>query len=296
MADYPHLHTSLAEIIQLNDEDRIEWITRPRWIGYPRAQELLAKLEDLYNVPRQVRMPNMLLIGDSNAGKSSLVETFMKRHPVDDNPNGEHIIAKVLKVQAPPAPSEDGLYAEILNSLFERLPTSSIAARRARTISVLRDVGLKVLIIDELHNLLAGTTVKQQQFLNVIKYLGNELKISIVGCGTGDLLRAVSIDPQIENRFTPHRLYKWKVDRNFLMLLKSFETILPLRQPSSLHSPLLASKLLAMSEGTIGELSGLLNAAATYAIKKGQEQITQDVLNACGYISPSDRKNRASRA
>lgn len=237
----------------------------------------------------------MLLIGDSNNGKTSLVRTFLKRHPVDENIAGESVIAKVLYVQAPPAPSEDGLYAEILNCLFERIPTSSTAARRAQVIKVLRGIDLKVLVIDELHNNLAGTTVKQQQFLNVIKYLGNELQISIVGCGTGDLLRAVSIDPQIQNRFTPLLIPKWRAGKDYRMLLKSFESIIPLRQPSALHDVALATKILAMSEGTIGETSTLLNTAALHAIRTGEERISVEVLNACDYASPSDRTQLASR-
>jgi hypothetical protein len=295
MTSYPHLHPAVIEVVQQGVDDRIKWIRNPRWIGYPRAQELLAKLEDLVHHPRQARMPNMLLIGNSNNGKTRLIQTFAQRHPVEENVGGEHIIANVLYTQAPPAPSEAGFYAEILNALFEKIPTSSVEARRARVIQVLRGIKLKVLVIDELHNILAGATVKQQHFLNVIKYIGNELQISIVGCGTGDLLRAVSIDPQIQNRFTPELLPRWQMGKEFRMLLKSFELTLPLRQPSLLHETGLASKILAMAEGTIGEISNLLNMAATYAIRYEIERITQDVLNDCGYVAPSDRTQKAAR-
>jgi len=129
----------------------------------------------------------------------------------------------------------------------------------------------------------------------MIKYLGNELQISIVGCGTGDLLRAVSIDPQIQNRFVPEILPKWQLNKEYRQLLMSFERVLPLRKPSALHEPQLATKILAMSEGTIGELSALLNLASIHAIRGGQEQITTDVLNSCGYVSPSDRTKQAAR-
>lgn len=295
MTSYSHLHPSAAEYIKQEADVRIEWLRKPRWIGYPRAQEVMGKLEDLVRHPREARMPNMLLIGGSNNGKTRLIRHFAQRHPAEENPRGEHIIAPVLYTQAPPTPSEAGFYAEILNTLFEKVPTSSTDAKRAQVIKVLRGVQLKVLIIDELHNILAGASVKQQQFLNMIKYLGNELQISIVGCGTGDLLRAVSIDPQIQNRFLPELLPKWQMNKEFRQLLMSFERILPLRQPSTLHEPILASKILAMSEGTIGELSTLLNLAATYAIRQGHEQITAEMLNACGYVSPSDRTRQAAR-
>jgi hypothetical protein len=292
---FAHLHPSLVEIVKMGTEERVNWIKKPRWIGYSRAHDILAKLEDLVHHPRQARMPNMLLIGSSNNGKTRLIQTFAQRHPADENVGGEHIIASVLYTQAPPAPSEAGLYAEILSTLFEKVPTSSLEARRTRVIQVLRGIKLKVLVIDELHNILAGATVKQQHFLNVIKYLGNELQISIVGCGTGDLLRAVSIDPQIQNRFTPELIPRWQMGKEFRMLLKSFEMTLPLQKESILSDTIIASKILAMSEGTIGEISNLLNMAASYAIRQKIEQITSDVLNDCGYVAPSDRTQLAAR-
>lgn len=295
MTTYSHLHPSAAEHVALDMEERLQWIKIPRWIGYPRAQDVMKKLEDLVRHPREARMPNMLLIGSSNNGKTRLIKNFVQRYPANENIHGEHIVAPVLYLQAPPAPSEAGFYSEILSTLFEKVPVSSTEAKRVRVIQVLRGIQLKVLVIDELHNILAGASVKQQQFLNMIKYLGNELQISIVGCGTGDLLRAVSIDPQIQNRFIPELLPKWQMNKEFRQLLMSFEMVLPLRCPSTLHEPVLASKILAMCEGTIGELSSLLNMAATYAIRRGGEQITVDVLNVCGYVSPSDRTRQAAR-
>jgi len=294
MTDFSHLHPSTRPYADMEIDARIAWLDKPRWIGYPRAQEILGKLEDLLRHPRQPRMPSMLVIGSTNNGKTNLIHNFAQRHPADENPYGEHILAPVLYIQAPPTPSESGIYSEILSTLFERVPSSSDAARRARVIDILKKIETKVLIIDELHNVLAGSSVKQQHFLNVIKYLSNELQISIVGCGTGDLLRAVSIDPQIQNRFTPELLPRWQLNTQFRQLLKSFEMVLPLKKESQLHGKFLASKIHAMSEGTIGELSTLLNQAAKYALNHGEERIDERALNACGYIPPSDRTQLAA--
>jgi hypothetical protein len=295
MTSYAHLHPGTVEVIELDAEERIRWLKRKRWIGYPRAIDVLGKLEALLTHPRETRMPNMLLIGGTNNGKSKLIQNFAERHPAEENPGGDHIIAPVLQIQTPPTPSEAGFYSEILLSLYEKVPASSTDTKRARVVQVLRGVQLKILIIDELHNMLAGTSVKQHQYLNMLKYLGNELQISIVGCGTGDLLRAVSIDPQIQNRFIPELLPRWQMNKEFRQLLMSFERVLPLRNPSALHDPQLSAKVLAMCEGTIGELSSLLNAAAEHAIRHGSEQITAEVLNDCMYISPSDRTRLAAR-
>jgi hypothetical protein len=295
MSQFNHLHPNVRTLVVSSATERTQWVKRMRWIGYTRANSAIDKLEDLLAHPRESRMPGMLLVGRSNNGKTRILKTFAERHPPDDNTKGPHILAPVLYVQAPPVPSEAGFYSEILTTLFENVPASSTDAKRAEVIRVLRGIRVKVLIVDELHNLLAGTSVKQQQFLNVIKYLANELEISIVGGGTADLLRAVSIDPQIQNRFTPTLLPKWEMGDEYRKLLASFEQVLPLQHPSKLSSTELARKILAMSEGLIGEISALLNAASAYALSRGGEKIDIDVLNDCGFIAPSDRAADAAR-
>ena len=72
-----------------------------------------------------------------------------------------------------------------------------------KVLHLLRDTQLRVLIIDEIHHILAGHIAKQRHFLNVLKYVGNELKIPLVGVGTIDALRAIQTDPQMVNRFEP---------------------------------------------------------------------------------------------
>lgn len=106
MSTYSHLNDSSIEALGLSDADRILKIRSERWIGYPKAKQILAKLEDLLIHPRTHRMPNLLIVGDTNNGKTMLVQRFKNLHPAIDNPSGEGIQAPVLLVQAPPIPDE----------------------------------------------------------------------------------------------------------------------------------------------------------------------------------------------
>lgn len=200
MSDYEHLHPQVRPIAAQDAAAREHWLNQPRWFGYPRAHEILARLEDLVHLPRQARMPSMLLLGNSNNGKTRLIERFTSLHPSQEDPQNEYIHAPVLRIETPAAPGEAAIYSQILTSLYERVPSAGTDARRDRVVQVLGGIRLKVLILDELHNILAGPKARQQQVLNTLKYLSNILSISIVGCGTGDLARAVSIDTQIQNR------------------------------------------------------------------------------------------------
>lgn len=296
MSSTSHLHESAAKLLELSDEERIERIRSPRWIGYPRAKEVLGKLEDLLAYPPSHRMPNMLIVGDTNNGKTMLVQRFCSAHPAEDNPEGEGVLAPVISVEAPPVPDESRFYDDILEVLFAPYKQhEAVSTKEKLVLTQLRNVGVRMLIVDEIHHLLAGSLNRQRAFLNVIKGLGNKLQIPFVGVGTRDAFRAIQTDPQLSNRFEPVLLPQWQDDTDFKRLLASFECMLPLRNPSKLYEAKMASRLHLMSGGYIGELSRLLSAVAVHAIKSGSEKVDGKVLDAIGWVSPADRKRQIDR-
>ena len=289
--EYAHLNDAAREALKLTNEDRIARIRAARWIGYTRAREILEQLEELLTHPKKHRMPNLLLYGDTNNGKTMIVNRFHQLHLAHDNPGGDGIVLPILIVQCPPVPDENRFYNAILEKLFAPYKSSDrVDKKQFQAIKTLERVRLKVLVLDELHNLIAGNTNRQRHFLNTIKYLGNELQIPIVGVGTKDALVALRTDPQLANRFEPAELPRWQMGKDYLKLLASFERMLPLKKPSNLIETNLAIKLLSMSEGIIGELSAILTKAAVKAIKSGKEQITVELLNSIKWIQPSKRK------
>jgi hypothetical protein len=157
-------------------------------------------------------------------------------------------------------------------------------------IKFLRAIKTKILIIDELHNLLSGNVQRQREFLNILRFIGNELQLSIVGVGIKDAYLAIQSDNQLENRFEPLILPLWKNDNEFTRLLASFGKILPLNRPSELLNEDIRSFILEKSEGTIGEISTLLTQAACEAIISGQEYIDLNILGRINYRSPTERR------
>jgi|SRR6516164_437469 len=292
MSDLSHLVETLRPVLDLPADDRIQHLRQqPHWIGYTHSKRILEKLEDLFQYPRVDRMPNLLIVGETNNGKTMIASRFQRLHPAADNVNGERHVVPVLLIQAPPSPDESRFYGAILDALgVPYKPRGFVEEKQYKVLHMLRTVQLRVLIIDEIHHILAGHIAKQRHFLNVLKYLGNELKIPLVGVGTMDALRAIQTDPQMVNRFEPVALPRWEMNRDFQMLLASFERILPLREQSLLAEPKMAAKLLALSEGTIGDLFALLVAATVRAIRIGAERIDEDVLAKIDWIAPSARR------
>lgn len=281
-----HLSAETKPVLECSLEDRINWVRRARWFVYPQAQVVLDRLEDLLSYPRQSRMPGMLLIGESNNGKTCLIEEFARRHPADENYGGEHIVCPVLLIQTPPAGKEQDLYRQILVTLFKHVP-SSTGAMRDDVVEILRAISVKVIIFDELNNMFASPGLKQQQSLNVVKYLANILEVSIVGTGVRDLERAVSVDPQLKNRLRPLHLPTWTAGKVSRQLMMSLERMLPFSEPSNLHSVQLTNFILAKTDGLIGEILELIMAASIMCLRNGDRHITQEGLANCGYQSPT---------
>jgi len=293
---YPHLHKKTATYLDADTEERIWHIRSPHWIGYPQAEHILNKLEDLLVYPKIHRMPNLLIVGDTNNGKTMLAHRFLRKHPADQNLDGDSVLVPVLLVQAPPVPDEGRFYNTILDAIFAPYKSHDrIDKEQTQVIHLLKRMQTRMLIIDEIHHILAGSMNRQRAFLNVIKYLGNDLQIPIVGIGTKDAFRVLQTDPQLSNRFEPAVLPRWNLDRNFLRLLVSFERIILLKRPSELQTRELAVRLYNMSEGYIGELSRVLTEAAATAVQNETEQINHEVLDSIGWVTPTERKRQIDK-
>ena len=290
-----HLTEAAQQALSLTDERRIAAIMNCPWIDYPRCEEILQALEDLLQHPPTHRMPNMLIVGKTNNGKTAVAKTFLAMHKPNFDPSADADDIPVLYIQAPPVPDERRFNAALLDKLRVPHKVNERADRMLfQLLAVMPRLGIKMLMVDEIHHVLAGPLQRQRAFLNVLKYIGNELQVPIVALGTGDALYALQSDAQLANRFVPHALPGWKMDRAYLSLLASFEQALPLRKPSGLTDVRLATRLLTMSGGTIGEISALIQAAAVRAIRNQAEQITIPLLEGLSWTEPSERRARAA--
>ena len=295
--DLTHLRPDARELARLPAAERLARVPANRWIGYSRATQAVALLERLLaREPGRVRPRNLLVVGPTNNGKTAIAEHFLRTHPQHISDNGEHEIIPVLLVQMPPSPIVGRLYAAMLaglgmpGAMYGRSPD-----RESMAMSLLRQVGCRMLLLDELHNLLAAPDSRQRELLNLLRYLGNELRIPIACFGTREAYLAIRSDDQLENRFEPFLLPVWEDGPEFGRLLASFEAVLPLCEPSGLGAPAMRAQVLRRSEGTIGEVTALLTAAVDAALLAGEERIDAAVLERADYQPPSVRRRLFER-
>jgi hypothetical protein len=151
-------------------------------------------------------------------------------------------------------------------------------------------------VVDEIHSLLAGTFREQRIILNAIRFLANDLRIPLVCLGTDEANQALMTDPQLADRFAAADLPPWEDDSAFEQLLLSFESILPLRQLSEFRDARIHQRILSLSEGVLGRICKLMEAAAIEAIRSGEERISlsllKDDLVTESLVSIADRRTR----
>lgn len=294
--DYAHLHPSVRRFADEDAQSRTRRIRTDRWIGYARAEAVLAALEDLLSFPKRMRMPNLLLVGPTNNGKTMIVEKFRRAHPgtaAAESDDGMALLP-VVKVQMPPGPDESRFFGAILDALgMPFSPRDRIATKQDTAVRMMRATGARMLVIDELHNVLSGSAMQQRRLLNLLRWLGNELQIPLVGVGTAEALRAIRSDDQLVNRFEPHPLPLWSDEGEYRRLLSTLEAVLPLRKPSHLSDSALAGRILSASEGVLGEMIAIIIRAAVRAVDTGTEAISTRMIEDTGFIRPSERRRVA---
>ncbi len=274
------------ELLNAPTEARIEHIRRPAFIPYSTATSLLTEMAALLAHPQTNRMPNLLLVGRSNNGKTELLKEFRRRHPAEERLDEDAIYAPVVYVECPPGPNDSMFLDQALKTLGIDPKSSAGPKDKIEALATqLIKVKTKVLLLDELNSILAGSVTKQLLLLTTIKYLSNQTKISIVAAGTPAALQAIATDTQLESRFPVRLLKRWKdADPDFRKLLASFEFILPLRNASNLSKLQTAKLIYGLTEGVLGDVARLIKDSAVAAINSGDEMITEDILRNCAAV------------
>lgn len=279
------------------NDDRIDQVLKNRWINYPKASQVLKSLEMLLRFPKSDRMQNLLIMAESNNGKTTLARRFVNAHPpyfetIEEEGTRlpiEIVVRPVVMVQCPHIPHEKSLYYSVLDQL--NLPyrkSTRPEYLKQNVINGMKDMKVQILVLDEIHHVLSGSAAKQREFLNLIKYLSNEAQISIVALGTIQASFALKAEKQLDTRFDKVIIPKWNYDDDFLRLLATIEKMLPLEKESELTDDGLSQKIYQMSHGILGEVVRILKLSAVEAIESQEEKITNRTLENLNYRSPFD--------
>lgn len=287
MIEYAHLLPAYQSQAALGDDERVAWIRSDRWLETAQARSALMRLEDLLSYPPRDRMPCLLLYGDTGMGKTKIIRKFLRDHAASFDRASGVTTMPVVAMQMPAEPVERDIYGELLNAMGAPGPASDAAFRlKGICRSLMRSMGVRMLIIDEIHAMLTGTFRQQRIFLNVIRFLANDLRVPLVCAGTDLARQALLTDPQLAERFEAFHLERWSNDQKLAQLLSSLACILPLRQPSQLGAAAIRRRVLDLTEGVTVRIFRLMETVATDAIRSGRECITVESFDREDLVLP----------
>lgn len=276
----PNLAPQFRKYLEMNDEERIYFIQKDKWIDYPLANKVLLKMQDIFNAPKSIRSRGMLLYGDSNNGKTAILKKFYRNFSKDEyiDEDGDLIhLMPIVYVISESSSDESVMFSKILSAM--NVPVNHKEKVTKKKEEVIYNLGImktKLIIIDEIQNVLQGPYNKMTQLITSLKTLNNTTAIPIILAGTQDAMSAISIDNQTKSRFKPLELPNWNNDENFSRFITTIEAMLPLKKASNLYQNYeLLTYLHELSNGCIGEVIDILKDASIYAIRTKSEKITK---------------------
>lgn len=273
---YEHLHPEMCAMADLDDAARIARIQAGRWIEHPSVTRALEVLQETFEQPARDRMENVLLIGESGMGKTMLVTKFERANAVPDDVAAGVRRRPVVVVLMPPEPTPGDFFDRLLTTLGAPLKSRWGARpeqRREVATAILREIGTRVLVIDEINSILAGTARQQRLFLQLLRFLSNDLKMALVCAGIPEARHALLSDAQLRSRFCDIELPLWRVDADLQAFVTRLVTSLPLRRPSPIDSVKLRRLLVERSGGITIHICRAIEKAAIAAIHSGREMI-----------------------
>jgi len=274
MNERDHLLPEVRLAIDRGKAERLAIVDREAYIPYPRAEEILQEMERLYSSGGST---GLLISAPSGNGKSTMFKVFAKRHPRGQRPDYEEI--SVLRVETPEVPGGRRFLGAILEAFgFDDYDSDSLERRRIRVIRELKGTHVKVMLVDEIHNLLAGSPKLKEETANLLKNLSNTFEMPIIFAGTERAENVFRYDAQLVKRFPIARLPTWTDGNGFRFFLRALESTLPLQRPSYLYDDEKAAYLLKHSQGVLADIVLVVREAARRAIEDGSERITAEGL------------------
>lgn len=101
--------------------------------------------------------------------------------------------------------TEKRLYIDILTALNSPAPDTAAPRLQAMVMRHLSARGTRLMILDELQRVTELRPREQRAILNALKYLSNQLSMSLAGFGSGEAKALIKSDPHLEERFDKNR-------------------------------------------------------------------------------------------
>lgn len=273
---YEHLDENRRFAMDMSDQERMHFIRRNVVIDTEHLMNVQTIAFNMINITRgSMEAPCLVVTASSNYGKSTICDAIRGQNQEWCKKIRYVTFVKDTKVgRAKPRPLEKlmgafglepGKYGIDINLITEYCLTNDIRA----------------VFMDEFQDSILNLSNQEQlAFLSTLRGMtGPPLYMSFFVFGVAEALNALQFDDQYIRRFEKYSVSPWQADDSeFLNFLETWESLVPLAQPSGLTSRELSSLIHKATDGVVGNMCDLLKAAAAYGVSTGTEKITVETI------------------
>ena len=198
----------------------------------------------------------LLIVGQSGAGKSTVLDYYLQRFPSRREPR--RMVIPVLKVLTPEAPTVKAMSEAVLVALGDTAATRGSAAVKTNRIALfLRECRVELILFDEFHHFCDSRAPERRRVTDWLKNLLNECGKPVVLLGLPRAISALYSNEQLRRRFASPFYYKefgFRTEEEqtlFRGLLKHFQEMSKLTWSLDLSHPDVAMRFHFATNGLI---------------------------------------------
>ena len=261
------------------DAEREETIRAGVRIDHALSRSVGPKLVEFVKRPWEPhqRWRGLLLVGPASSGRSWLVSRWLSER--------SHGYRGAIVAQMPSDVAGDKILRAVAEAGDEN--PSWLSAHEVRHEAMRRLGEATVVVFDGCDHLALLRKPKLQRLLAKIKCIAEHRRVPVIMIANPRLLEAIVSDPDWEGRFEVLHFPRWRVDRDFLDLLTTWEDALPLEKNSHLAEREMALHLYSLCDGSIARLAEVLRKGTLRAIDNAHERITIRLLDSLGFSPPA---------
>lgn len=275
---WPHLHPRAKALMTASGAKRIRYALADRFIVYPGLTGILNRIHWLVLEPRNSRARGELYLGPPGSGKSSISQVIQRAYPISARDEGETPAPKAVAISISGARTITAVLTRLRTAIGVPMGYRNIENLTEILLESLKRANCRLLILDEMQDLLNMREGEQMRVLETIKRVMNEVKLSVVGFGDIRAETAFNVDQHIRARFKTFAIPKWEEGDEFAGFLKALEQHLPLNNRSDLARPEIQKILMKETGGQLDAMLARIKNAAAVAIADGTERITKAML------------------
>ncbi len=236
--------------------------------------------------------PCLAILGNTGAGKTTLVDTWLANAPLRAMETPEGSIIPYLYVLVPSSPKKKGAAAAFLRALRDPNPSRGTEWDMiSRVHRLIKECRVRMIFVDEFQHLVDKDTQKiVHAVADFLKDIINQAHVPMVLTGKlGEAEPILEANSQLDRRVgTPLVLCPFEWDRSRPETIKEFRTLmrdidraLPL-DPLGLQEEEVSFRCYYASEGYLGWIMEIIREAAIRAIDTGCNSLNMPLL-AAGY-------------